>query len=155
MISSIWRYARPAFLLALAASLALAQDPSPAQPPAPPSPTAYQPKVAGDPARSDSEAAALGYPRTVLRAQREFNKHYHHFATSLAELVHTGSFTKRMTNPNRGDYTVGFRGKRDSFMLTMTPQQLDASHRSFFAEDDGRIHADDQNPASSSSPVVK
>ena len=36
--------------------------------------TAYQPKFSGDPARSESEAGALGYMRTVLRAQRLYNK---------------------------------------------------------------------------------
>src|SRR4030088_1210944 len=69
----------------------------------------YQPKFAGDPARSDSEAGALAYMRVVIRAQRQFNKHDGHFATSLAELVHSGSFTKRMVNPNRGDYVAGFK----------------------------------------------
>src|ERR1700691_5720173 len=77
----------------------------------------YQPKFPGDPARSDSEAAALAYMRVVLRAQRQFNKQYGHFATSLTELVHSGSFTKRMVDPNRGDYTAGFKGKKDSFIL--------------------------------------
>jgi len=115
----------------------------------------YQPKFHGDPARSDSEAAALAYMRVVLRAQRLFNKQYDHFATSLAELVHSGSFTKRMVNPDRGDYTAGFRGKKDSFVLTMTPKNMDAQHRSFYAEDDGKIHADDTKPADASSPVVK
>jgi hypothetical protein len=115
----------------------------------------YKPKFAGDPARSDSEAAALGYMRVVLRAQRQFNKQYGHFATSLAELVHSGSFTKRMVDPNRGDYTAGFKGKNDSFILTMTPRQLDAQHRSFYAEDDGKIHADEEKPADANSPVVK
>src|SRR5579864_6655274 len=71
--------------------------------------TTYQPKFPGDPARSDSEAAALAYMRVVLRAQRLFNKQYDHFATSLAELVHSGSFTKRMVNPDRGDYAASFR----------------------------------------------
>jgi len=115
----------------------------------------YQPKFPGDPARSDSEAAALAYMRVVLRAQKQFNKQYDHFATSLAELVHSGSFTKRMVNPDRGDYTVGFQGKKDSFVLTMAPKQLDAQHRSFYAEDDGKIHADEEKPADGSSPVVK
>jgi hypothetical protein len=117
--------------------------------------TAYQPKFSGDPARSDSEAAALAYMRVVIRAQRQFNKQYNHFATSLAELVHSGSFTKRMVNPDRGDYTVGFEGKKDSFILTMTPKQLDASHRSFYAEDDGKIRADEEKPADAKSPVLK
>jgi hypothetical protein len=115
----------------------------------------YQPKFPGDPARSDSEAAALAYMRVVVRAQHRFEKQYGHFATSLAELVHSGSFTKRMVDPNRGDYTAGFKGKKDSFLLVMTPQHLDAQHRSFYAEDDGKIHADEEKPADADSPVVK
>lgn len=115
----------------------------------------YQPKFAGDPARSDSEAAALAYMRVVIRAQRQFNKQYGHFATSLTELVHSGSFTKRMVNPDRGDYVVSFEGKKDSYVLTMTPKQLDAQHRSFYAEDDGKIHANEEKPADAKSPVVK
>ena len=115
----------------------------------------YQPKFPGDPARSESEAAALAYMRVVIRAQRQFNKQYDHFATSLAELVHSGSFTKRMVNPDRGDYTVGFEGKKDSYILTMTPKQLDAQHRSFYAEDDGKIHADEEKPADAKSPALK
>jgi hypothetical protein len=117
--------------------------------------TTYQPKFAGDPARSDSEAAALAYMRVVIRAQRRFNKQYDHFATSLAELVHSGSFTKRMVNTDRGDYTVAFEGKKDSYILRMMPKQLDAAHRSFYAEDDGKIHADEEKPADDKSPVVK
>ena len=128
---------------------------APAAVPAPvPVPT-YQPKFAGDPARSDSEAAALAYMRVVLRAQRQFNKQYDHFALSLAELVHSGSFTKRMVNPNRGDYTATYKGKKDSYVLTMTPNHLDAQHRSFYAEDDGKIHADEEKPADEKSPVIK
>jgi hypothetical protein len=115
----------------------------------------YQPKFAGDPARSDAEAAALAYMRVVIRAQRQFNKQYGHFATSLAELVHSGSFTKRMVNPNRGEYTASFNGKKDSFVLIMTPAHLDAQHRSFYAEDDGKIHAEEEKLADASSPVVK
>jgi hypothetical protein len=142
----------------LAVGPLLAQDATPPAPapqaPAPQAP-AYQPKFHGDPARSDSEAAALAYMRVVLRAQRLFNKQYDHFATSLAELVHSGSFTKRMVNPDRGDYTASFKGKKDSFVLTMTPKNMDAQHRSFYAEDDGKIHGDDTKPADASSPVVK
>src|SRR5579864_7384196 len=118
-------------------------------------PSTYQPKFPGDPARSDSEAAALAYMRVVIRAQRQFNKQYDHFATSLAELVHSGSFTKRMVNPDRGDYSASFKGKKDSFVLTMTPKNMDAQHRSFYAEEDYKIHADDSKPADASSPVVK
>jgi hypothetical protein len=124
-------------------------------PPAPQTSSTYQPKFAGDPARSDSEAAALAYMRVVIRAQHHFEKQYGHFATSLAELVHTGSFTKRMVDPNRGDYTASFKGKKDSFVLTMTPNHLDPEHRSFYAEDDGKIHAEETKPADADSPVVK
>jgi hypothetical protein len=123
-------------------------------PPSTPAPV-YKPKFPGDPARSDSEAAALAYMRVVIRAQRQFNKQYDHFAKTLAELVHSGSFTKRMVNPDRGDYTASFKGKDDSYVLTMTPKFMDAQHRSFYAEDDGKIHADETKPADSDSPVVK
>ncbi|MFZ1140160.1 MAG: hypothetical protein WAN76_13330 [Candidatus Sulfotelmatobacter sp.] len=138
----------------LAVGTLSAQDAAPSPTPATQAP-AYQPKFPGDPARSDSEAAALAYMRVVLRAQRRFNKQYDHFATSLAELVHSGSFTKRMVNPDRGDYTANFKGKKDSFVLTMNPKNLDAQHRSFYAEDDGKIHSDEAKAADASSPVVK
>jgi hypothetical protein len=148
--------------LTIAASTLFAQEPaSPTAPPAAPAaapqapPVTYQPKFRGDPARSDSEAAALAYMRVVIQAQHKFNKQYDHFATSLTELVHSGNFTTRMVNPDRGDYTASFEGQKDSFILTMTPKQLDAQHRSFYAEDDGKIHADDEKPADANSPVVK
>jgi len=44
--------------------LAMAQAPIAGQPAA-----GYQPKFAGDPARSEAEAQALGYMRVVLRAE--------------------------------------------------------------------------------------
>jgi opacity protein-like surface antigen len=115
----------------------------------------YQPKFAGDPARSEAEAAALGYMRTVLRAQTQYQKKNDKYAASLADLVHTGSFTRRMVNPERGDYTVGFKSHKDGFDLTMTPKQLDAQHRSFYAEEDGVIHADEEKAATEDSPKVK
>jgi hypothetical protein len=117
----------------------------------------YQPKFKGDPAKSDSEAAALGYMRTVLRAQKVYFKKNNKYAGSLSDLVHTGSFTKRMVNPDRGDYSVGFKANKnkDGFDLALTPKQLDAEHRSFYADEDGQIHADDQAPATDKSPIVK
>jgi hypothetical protein len=140
----------------LAVCILSAQDttPSPATPDQAPVST-YQPKFHGDPARSDSEAAALAYMRVVIRAQKQFNKQYNHFAKTLAELVHSGSFTKRMVNPDRGDYTASFKGKDDSYVFTMTPKNLDAQHRSFYAEDDGKIHGDETKPADADSPLVK
>jgi hypothetical protein len=132
-----------------------------------PSVPSYQPKFKGDPARSESEAQALGYMRVVLRAQREYKKKHDKFAPSLASLAGTGTFTKRMAqSTNRGDYTASFQSRPESshhggaknegggFVLTMTPQQMDAEHRSFYAEDDGVIHADEQKPADQDSPKV-
>jgi hypothetical protein len=115
----------------------------------------YTPKFHGDPARSDSEAAALAYMRVVMRAEVGFNKQYGHYATSLAQLVHSGTFTQRMVNPDRGDYTVGYKTKKDNYILTMTPKLLDAQHRSFYAENDGKIHADDAEAADGESQVVE
>jgi hypothetical protein len=146
------------FALALPVS-ALQSEPTP--PPVPPTSAAqttapgYTPKFRGDPARSDAEAEALAYMRVVMRAQVGFNKKYGHYANSLGQLVHSGTFTQRMVNPDRGDYTVGYRGKKDNYILTMTPKALDAQHRSFYADDDGRIHADETKAADADSPVVE
>ncbi len=140
-------------IFVLATAVAFAQDGTP--PPPSPSIAGYTPKFKGDPARSDSEAAALAYMRVVIRAENQFNKQYKHYALNLGELVHSGSFTKRMVSSHRGDYTVSYKGKKDSYVLTMTPSALDAQHRSFYAEDDGKIHADESKPADANSPVVK
>lgn len=145
-------------LIVTFATLVFAQQPE--QTPSPTLPgaggnTTYTPKYKGDPAQSDSEFAALAYMRVVIRAEKAFNKQYGHYALTLAELVHSGTFTKRMVNPNRGDYTVGYKGKKDSYILTMMPKVLDATHRSFYAEDDGKIHADDSKPADKDSTVVR
>ena len=118
--------------------------------------TPYQPKFKGDPAKSDSEAAALGYMRTVLRAQKLYKKKNDKFAASLARpgahrIVHQAHgepgpwrLLRRLPGPNK-----------DGFDLTLTPKQLDAEHRSFYADEDNEIHADEQGPATDKSPVVK
>jgi hypothetical protein len=131
-----------------------------AQPSVQPSGT-YQPKFPGDPARSESEAQALGYMRVVLRAQNAYKKRHNKYADSLASLAGTGTFTKRMAHSTeRGDYTASFRPNHDrpdhdGFVLTMTPKQMDSEHRSFYAEEDGAIHGDDQNAADKDSPKLK
>jgi len=124
------------------------QTPTPQQP-------AYKPKFPGDPARSESEAKALGYMRTVLRAQKEYKKKNDKFAPSLLALVHTGSFTRRMADPNRGDYSVGFKPNKDGFDLTLTPKALSTDHRSFWADEHGDIHADEEKGADERSPKIK
>jgi len=118
--------------------------------------TAYQPKFKGDPARSESEANALGYMRTVIRAQKQyFKKNNDKYASSLMDLVHTGSFTRRMAQTDRGDYTVSFRSRKDGYELTLTPKQVVAEHRAFYANEDAVIHGDEQKAADENSPVVK
>jgi len=119
-------------------------------------PAPYQPKFPGDPAKSESEAQALAYMRVVLRAEHQYKKRHDKYAESLASLAGTGTFTRRMAkSTERGDYTVGFRPHKDGFILTMTPKQMDAEHRSFYAEEDGVIHGDDQKAADESSAKVR
>lgn len=136
-------------------ALVPAQTETPAQS-ATGAPGTYQPKFPGDPARSDSEAGALGYMRVVIRAQKLYNKKHDQYATSLMDLVNTGSFTRRMAKTTeRGDYNVGFKGKKDGYVLTMTPKNVDAEHRSFYADEDGVIHGDETKAADAGSPKVK
>lgn len=117
----------------------------------------YQPKFKGDPARSDSEAAALGYMRTFLRAQKIYKRKNNHYATSLLDLAHVGSFTRRMVNTDQGDYTVKFKAnkEKDTFEITMVPKQFAPDHRSFFSDQEGKIRADEQKEADESSPILK
>jgi len=143
----------------------------------------YEPKFAGDPSRSESESQALGYMRTVLRAQKVYKEKHGHYAASLMDLAtHGGMVTKRMARTtDRGDYVVGFQHtdkshKRvtttrrpkpskkapaspttedDGYILALTPKNLDATHRSFYAEEDGKIHADETKPAGPDSPVLR
>jgi hypothetical protein len=117
----------------------------------------YQPKFKGDPARSDAEAAALGYLRTFLRAQKIYKKKNSHYATSLLDLAHIGSFTRRMVSTDRGDYTVKFKAHKDkdTFEITMVPKQFAPDHRSFFSDEEGKIRVDEQKEADDSSPILK
>lgn len=133
---------RTAVLIFLLASWAAAQG-------------SYTPKFSGDPAHSNAEAAALGYVRTVLSAQREYRKKHGGYATSLPALVHSGSFTKRMTKTDRGDYTVHFRGTKDKFSLGMIPKVFDQDHRAFLADETGRIRVESDKPATPESPILK
>ena len=66
----------------------------------------------------------------------------------------------RYYSTERGDYTASFRPNHDrpdhdGFVLTMTPKQMDPEHRSFYADQDGVIHGDDQKAADGDSPKVK
>jgi hypothetical protein len=138
------------FLMALALTGALAafQDASA------PSGATYQPKFAGDRAHSNAEAGALGYMRTVVSAQKVYKKKHNSYATSLAALVGSGSFTRRMVDTKRGDYTVSFRPRTEGYVLTMTPHQFDAEHRSFYVDESGVFRGEDGAPATASSPML-
>jgi hypothetical protein len=119
---------------------------------------AYSPKFKGDPARSDSEAAALGYMRTFLRAQKIYKKKYGHYATTLIDLAKTGSFTKRMaSSTDRGDYTVKFKPHKDkdTFEITLIPKQPAADHRSFSSDEQGKLRSDEQKEADEGSEILK
>ena len=116
----------------------------------------YQPKFQGDPARSDSEANALGYMRVVIRAQQQYHKQKDKYASSLTDLVGgTRSFTRRMIQTDRGDYTVGFHSRKDGYELTMTPKELAPERRAFYVNEDGKIRAEEQKAADENSPLLK
>jgi hypothetical protein len=157
MLNRRWLVLVTAVIFASFFALA-AQDQSAAPQTTTPPQTTYQPKFKGDPARSDSEANALGYLRTVIRAQKlYYKKNNDKYATSLGDLVHTGNFTRRMLNTDRGDYTVQFQSKKDGdgYELTMLPKQEDANHRSFYTNEDGVIRADETKAADENSPKLK
>jgi hypothetical protein len=120
-------------------------------------PTDYKPKFAGDPARSEAEALALGYMRTVVEAQRQFRKKKTKYAPSLVALVGSGSFTKRMLRTDRGEYTATFVGnsKGLKYGLQLIPKQFNPNQRSFFVNESGIIRADDDEPATQESAVLK
>lgn len=120
-------------------------------------PTDYKPKFAGDPARSEKEALALGYMRTVVDAQRQFRKKKTKYAPSLVALVGSGSFTKRMLRTDRGEYTATFLGnsKGQKFALQLIPKQFNPNQRSFFVNESGIIRAAEEQPATAESEVLK
>ena len=134
-----------------------ASDPVVNNPATAPATPAYKPKFVGDPAHSDAEAGALGYIRTVLMAQKLYKKKHDSFATSLPGLVHTGSFTQRMTKTDRGEYYVSFHaeGKGTGFSLALTPKQYDAAHRAFYSDETGVLRAEENKEASENSPRLK
>jgi hypothetical protein len=116
--------------------------------------TAYTPKFRGDPAHSNAEASALGYMRTVGSAQRQYKAKHGAYATSLPGLVGTGSFTRRMTATDRGDYTVKFHSTGKEFSLSLVPKTFDAEHRAFYMDETGKIRAEDSKPATANSDPV-
>jgi len=121
----------------------------------------YTPRFPGDPARSQAEAMALGYMRTVVDAQRQYRKKQPKYATSLNALVGSGSFTKRMLRTDRGEYTAAFQStgkgqnKGQKYSLQLIPKLFDSTHRAFFVNETGIIRVQEEQPASAESPVLK
>jgi len=117
---------------------------------------AYTPKFPGDPARSDNEAAAMGYMRVVVNAQKNYSKkHGGQYAPSLASLVGQGSFTKRMLPPKRGNYNVKFKGGAKEYSLWLTPDTVTPTERAFFVDESGVIRTEEDKQANSTSPKAK
>jgi acyl-coenzyme A synthetase/AMP-(fatty) acid ligase len=116
----------------------------------------YKPKFPGDPARSEAEAAAMGYMRVVVNAQKNYSrKHSGQYATSLAQLVGQGSFTRRLLNPHRGDYTARFKGGAKEYSLWMTPATVSPTERAFFVDESGVIRAEEDKEANAESAKAK
>ncbi len=115
----------------------------------------YQSKSAADKAHSEAEFGALAYMRTVVAAEKAYYRKHNQYAPSLAALVGSQSFTRRMSNPNRGDYTVAYKPNKDGYALTLTPQQFDAAHRSFYVDESGEFRAEDGKRATASSPKLQ
>ncbi len=116
----------------------------------------YAPKFPGDPARSDAEAAAMGFMRVVVNAQKNYSrKHAGQYAPSLNALVGQGSFTRRMLTPKRGDYSVRFKGTSKEYSLWLTPATISATERAFFVDQTGIIKAEEDKQASENSPKAK
>ncbi|HYN15819.1 MAG TPA: hypothetical protein VES66_08535 [Terriglobales bacterium] len=107
------------------------------------------------PARSQDETVTLGYMRTVVYAQKDYKKRHSVYATSLAALVHSVSFTKRMANTDRGAYTVQFHGKPEAYSLALTPKQFGPDHRAFYVDETGKIRVEEDKPATAESPLLK
>ena len=120
-----------------------------------PAQTTYTPQFKGDPAHSTAEALALGYIRNVSRAQLLYKRKHGEYATTLPSLVASGSFTRRMVNTDRGDYTAQFHSTGKNYSLAMVPKQFDAAHRAFYTDDTGSIRVEADKAATASSPKLK
>ena len=112
-----------------------------------------QPLAAG--ANSPAESAAILYMRTAMRSEFLYKKKHNEYARSLASLVGTGSFTKRMSRPDRGDYKVQYSSNGEKYQLVMVPNAFDDQHRSFFVDQDGKIRVEEQKSATAESSLLK
>ena len=115
----------------------------------------YQPKSPADKARSDAEFNAIAYLHTLANAEKVYFRKHGQYPATLAGLVGTVSFTRRMASPNRGDYTVSYRLKGNGYAVTMSPKQFDEGHRAFYMDESGQIRVEDTKRASADSSPLK
>lgn len=105
-------------------------------------------------ANSPAESAALAYMHTAMRSEFLYKQKHHEYARTLASLVGSGSFTRRMSRPDRGDYTVRYSSNGERYEMTLVPRTFDEQHRSFFVNEEGKIHVEDRRAATAQSAVL-
>src|SRR5579884_2381086 len=93
-------------------------------------PVAAQPNLQPG-ANSPAESAAIAYMRTVLRSEYLYKQKHHQYAKTLADLVGSGSMTKRMARTDRGEYKVRYTSNGEKYDLVLVPATADDQHRSF------------------------
>ncbi|MBV8207737.1 MAG: hypothetical protein JO041_13170 [Acidobacteria bacterium] len=105
-------------------------------------------------ANSAAESSAIAYMRTVMRSEFLYRQKHKEFARTLALLVGSGSFTRRMARTDRGDYTVRYSGNGQDYGLSLVPAAYDDQHRAFYVDQDGTIRAQEGRPANAQSPAL-
>jgi hypothetical protein len=119
-------------------------------------PPPYTPKSADDHALSTSEANSIAYMKTLFYNEREYKKKMNRYSATLMALTGGGrSFTKRMAATDRRDYVVAYHGGKDTFSVTLTPKEFDATRRGFYMDASGVIRVQEGAPATAQSDVLK
>jgi len=120
-----------------------------------PAPTAEPSEANASPGPSRAEIVAKGYLRTLWAAQEDYHKKDGHYATSLRALVGHGSFTKRMAQTDRRDYTVQFRSDGSKYSAELIPKQFDSEHPAFYMDQSGAVRSEQGKEATSESSEVQ
>lgn len=120
-----------------------------------PATIAQAPASATAPAPSNAERSAIGYIRTLVNAQKVYKTKRGSYAPTLAALVGSGSFTKRMASTDRGEYRVAYRATQNGYTVTLAPLTFDAEHRSFFADQSGKVRVEAEKVATAQSEPLK
>ena len=107
------------------------------------------------PTRSPEETTAVAYMRTVVASEKVYKGKHGNYTPTLAALVGTHSFTRRMANPERGEYRVAYKTKKDGYALTLTPKQFSLERRAFYVDETGVVRVEEAKPATAASPPLK